>query len=179
MVGHAPDQITVVSSISELDEYPAWTERKLGLTVQTTHRIEDFRDFELAARAKWPQIKTFDTICAATNQLQSAVHDLAPAVDMILVVGSETSANSKRLARISQSLCGRGELIGSAADIKGEWFTGENSGITRIGVTAGASTPDFLVEAVIERLKALSEGKASVVRLVSDKGKKETPACES
>ncbi len=179
VVGHAPNKITVVSSISELDEYPAWSERKLGLTVQTTHRIEDFRTFEEAARAKWPGIETFDTICAATNQLQSAVRDLAPEVDMILVVGSDSSANSKRLARISQSLCGRGELIGSALDINEEWFSSGEGEISRVGVTAGASTPDFLVEAVIERLKTLSGGTAKVVRLTSARGKTASKTGES
>jgi 4-hydroxy-3-methylbut-2-enyl diphosphate reductase len=182
VVGHAPDRITVISSKSELDEYPAWTERKLGLTVQTTHRIEDFKSFEQAAQAKWPHIETFDTICAATNQLQSAVHDLAPVVDMILVVGSETSANSKRLARISQSLCGRGELIGSAVDIRDEWFLDNhdsNGGVARVGVTAGASTPDFLVEAVIERLMKLSGGTASLVRLAGSRSKTGLRAGES
>jgi len=179
VVGHAPNRITVVSSISELDKYPAWADRKLGLSVQTTSRIEDFKAFEEAARAKWPHIETFDTICTATNQLQSAVHEMAPVVDMILVVGSETSANSKRLARISQSLCGRGELIGSAADIRDEWFATDSYRISRVGVTAGASTPDFLVEAVIDRLSRLSGGKARVIRLAGDRSKNEDRVSES
>ena len=179
VVGHAPDRITVISSISELDKYPSWTERKLGLTAQTTSRIEDFKAFEEAVRAKWPHIKTFDTICAATNQLQAAVHEMAPLVDMILVVGSKTSANSKRLARISQSLCGRGELIGSAEDIRDEWFVSDNDSINRVGVTAGASTPDFLVEAVIERLNKLSGGTARLIRLAGDQNKKEDRIIDS
>jgi 4-hydroxy-3-methylbut-2-enyl diphosphate reductase len=162
VVGHAPDRITVVSSIAELENFPDWEDRKLGLTVQTTMRIEDFEAFRLAAEKKWPHLETFDTICMATSERQSAIRDMAPEVDMILVVGSETSANSKRLAHISQSLCGRGELIGSAEDILEDWFT-ENGKIERVGVTAGASTPDFLVQAVIERLTAISGGTAEVV----------------
>jgi 4-hydroxy-3-methylbut-2-enyl diphosphate reductase len=93
---------------------------------------------------------------------------------MILVVGSKTSANSKRLANISQALCGRGELIGSAEDIREDWFTGAGEKLERIGVTAGASTPDFLVEAVIDRLKQISGGRAEVVR--QPKPEKKRPA---
>ena len=162
VVGHAPDRITVISAIAELEKYPDWKDRKLGLTVQTTMWIEDFEAFRLAAEKKWPHLETFDTICMATSERQSAIRDMAPEVDMILVVGSKTSANSKRLAHISQTLCGRGELIGSADDIRDTWFT-EDERLERIGVTAGASTPDFLVQAVIERLSAISGGKAEVI----------------
>jgi 4-hydroxy-3-methylbut-2-enyl diphosphate reductase len=164
VVGHAPDRITVISSITELDDYPDWRDRKLGLTVQTTMRIEDFEVFRLAAEKKWPHLVTFDTICMATSERQSAIRDMAPEVDMILVVGSQTSANSKRLAHISQALCGRGELIGSVDDIRDDWFTGAGDSIERVGVTAGASTPDFLVDAVIEQLREISGGRAEVVR---------------
>lgn len=162
VVGHAPDKITVISTVEELDQYPAWTDRKLGLTVQTTMRTEDFEAFRIAAQVKWPHLEVFDTICNATNKLQSAVRDLAGEVDMILVVGSATSANSNRLAAISESLCGKGELIGTADDIQEAWFTGANSSVERVGVTAGASTPDFLVEAVVGRLLELSGGTAVV-----------------
>lgn len=171
VVGHAPDRITVISSLDELDQYPKWRDRKLGLTVQTTMWTEDFKAFREAAKIKWPHIETFDTICDATDKLQSAVADMAPVVDIVLVVGSQASANSKRLANISQMLCGRGELIGSAEDIKPDWFQGENEGITRVGVTAGASTPDFLVLAVIDRLVELSGGVAEVVQQAKSPGK--------
>jgi len=164
VVGHAPDRITVISNIEELDQYPAWTDRRLGLTVQTTMGLDDFVKFQQAARQKWPHLEVFDTICNATNKRQTAIIDMAPDVDMILVVGSQTSANSKRLAHISRLLCGRGELIGSAGDIKPEWFTGDNDKVERIGISAGASTPDFLVDTVIERLVALSGGTAEVIK---------------
>lgn len=176
VVGHAPDRITVISSVDRLDQYPDWKDRKLGLTVQTTMRIEDFEAFRLAAEKKWPHLETFDTICMATSERQSAIRDMAPEVDMILVVGSQTSANSKRLAHISRTLCGRGELIGSADDIRENWFTGANEEIERIGVTAGASTPDFLVDAVIERLAQMSGGQAEIFQ--QPKPPKKRPAAE-
>jgi (E)-4-hydroxy-3-methyl-but-2-enyl pyrophosphate reductase len=162
VLGHAPDRITVVSSQDELPSLPDWKDRKLGLTSQTTANQEEFAEFQKLAREKWPHLEVFDTICNATSQRQTAVMDLAPQVDMMLVVGSRTSANSLRLAAISQAICGRGILIGSEHDIREEWFT-EDHKIENIGITAGASTPGFLVEAVINRLADLSGGTAEVV----------------
>lgn len=163
VVGHAPDRITVVGTEEELAQLPDWTDRKLCLTVQTTSSMEEFAEMRVMAREKWPHLEISDTICNATTQRQTAVRDLAPKVDMIIVVGSTTSANSKRLAELAQQLCGRGVLIGSALDIRADWFT-EHPSIERIGISAGASTPDFLVEAVIQKLVKLSGGTAEVIQ---------------
>jgi 4-hydroxy-3-methylbut-2-enyl diphosphate reductase len=81
---------------------------------------------------------------------------------MMIVVGSKTSANSKRLAQISHDICGRGYLIDSVDGIQMEWFDPEHN-IETVGVTAGASTPDYLVEAVLVRLKEISGGTAELV----------------
>jgi 4-hydroxy-3-methylbut-2-enyl diphosphate reductase len=163
VVGYAPDRITVVATVDELASLPEWADRKLGLTCQTTASLEGFVQFQKAAREKWPHLEIFDTICNATNQRQTAIMDLAPHVDMVLVVGSKSSANSLRLASISEAICGKGHLIGSVRDIKDEWF-GPAESVTRVGVTAGASTPDFLVEEVIARLQEISGGKAEIVQ---------------
>jgi len=172
IVGHAPDRITVVATKDELLALPAWPERKLGLTVQTTAHAELFEEIQTAAREKWPGIELFNTICNATTQRQSAIAELAPSVDMILVVGSRSSANSKRLVQLSQAACGQGRLIGSSSDIDPVWFDGED-GVETIGISAGASTPRFLVEEVIECLVALSGGTAEVVRPPQRKGRSE------
>ena len=162
ILGYAPDNITTASSIEELLALPEWKERKLGLTVQTTAHIEEFARVEELAKGKWPHLEVFNTICNATTKRQSAIFDLAPKVDMVLVVGSTTSANSKRLASISNDICGNGKLIGSALDIKEEWFA-DSENIESVGISAGASTPDFLVEEVIEKLKEISGNEAEVV----------------
>jgi 4-hydroxy-3-methylbut-2-en-1-yl diphosphate reductase len=162
VVGHAPDRITVVSDKSELDSLPDWTDRQLGLTSQTTASQEGFAEFQVLAKAKWPHLEIFDTICDATNQRQRAIMDLAPQVDMVLVVGSKTSANSVRLAEISNALCGRGLLISSAADIDPRWYD-EDQKVERVGISAGASTPEFLVEEVVKRLVEISGGTAEVI----------------
>ena len=163
IVGHAPDRITVVASEQELLELPDWPDRKLGLTVQTTAHALQFQQIQEIARTKWPQIRLFDTVCNATTQRQEAILELAPQVDMILVVGSGTSANSKRLVKISQAACGRGQLIGSSVDVDPGWFS-EGSGVETIGLSAGASTPKPLVDEVIDRLVDLSGGGAEIVR---------------
>ncbi|HWR83382.1 MAG TPA: 4-hydroxy-3-methylbut-2-enyl diphosphate reductase [Candidatus Deferrimicrobium sp.] len=162
VVGHAPEHITVASTKEELLAMPEWPDRKLGLTVQTTAHMSEFAEVEKLAREKWPHIEIFDTVCNATTQRQTAIMDLAPQVDMVLVVGSETSANSTRLARISEAICGRGILIGSAADIDAAWFA-DGAGVESVGVSAGASTPDFLVDEVIKRLVEISGGTAEVI----------------
>ncbi len=163
VVGHAPERITVISRLQELTDYPDWPERKLVLTVQTTMSKEDFNTFRKAALKKWPQLEVRDTICNATGERQAAIRDLARRVDMVLVVGSEKSANSKRLADISRLLCHRSYLIGSGTDISEDWFRGDNESVETVGISAGASTPDFLVNEVIEKLVTLSGGTAEVV----------------
>ena len=163
IVGYAPDNITVAANKDELLALPDWPDRKLGLTVQTTAHMDEFAEVEKLAAGKWPHIQVFNTICDATTQRQSAIVDLAPQVDMILVVGSQTSANSKRLVRISETLCGRSVLIGSVDDIRPQWFE-DDPPVERVGISAGASTPDFLVEVAIARLLELSGGAAEVIR---------------
>ncbi len=162
IVGYAPDRITVAATEEELLALPEWKDRKLCLTVQTTAHIEDFVAVEQKALKKWSHLKVFHTICNATTKRQSAIMELAPKVDMVLVVGSQSSANSNRLASISNDICGNGKLIGSAADIDTSWFA-DNS-VQSIGISAGASTPDFLVEDVIKKLIEISGGKAEVIQ---------------
>jgi 4-hydroxy-3-methylbut-2-enyl diphosphate reductase len=179
IVGHAPEHITVVSSRDELMALPDWPERKLGLTVQTTAHMAEFAEIEKQAKAKWPHIKIFNTVCNATTKRQNAIMDLAPQVDLMLVVGSSSSANSKRLADISNAICGRGYLISSAADIDERWFA-EEQGVEKVGISAGASTPDFLVEEVIKRLVEISHGAAEVVLPEKkSRSRKTTPSASS
>ena len=130
---------------------------KVALTAQTTASIADFTEVENVARKKFPQIEVFNTICNATSQRQAAITKLAPTVDIMLVVGSKSSANSNRLVQISKAFCSRAYLIDSALEINPEWFEDENKQIDVVGLSAGASTPDFLIEGVIEKLKEFSQ----------------------
>jgi len=160
VVGQAPPgRVQVVSSIGALDSLKS-DRSQYALTAQTTADVADFRKVSEKAQKAFPGIEIFNTICDATSQRQAAILDIAPEVEMMLVVGSASSANSNRLRNISEAICGRAHLINSAASLNESWL----GGIRTIGITAGASTPDFLVEEVIQRLVSYSGGKAKVIR---------------
>lgn len=162
IMGHAPDKVTVIPTLDALEGLGP-IEGKLAMTSQTTARVSDFVEVERRAKEKYPQIEIFNTICNATNQRQAAIMDLAPKVDMMLVVGSESSANSKRLAQISKAICGIAYLINSPDDIRPHWFENGEKPIEVVGLSAGASTPDFLIDGAIEKLQRIGGGEVEVV----------------
>jgi len=161
IVGWAPDRVEVIPTLEALLAYPDYS-GKLALTSQTTARSADFATVEEAAHRRFPQIEVYNTICNATNQRQEAILKLAPMVDMILVVGSPSSANSNRLVKISRTICPESYLINSAEEIRMDWFTGPKA-IRTVGLSAGASTPDFLIAGAIDRLREISKGDIQVV----------------
>jgi 4-hydroxy-3-methylbut-2-enyl diphosphate reductase len=158
-----PGRVHVVRTIEDLQRLEL-SGNKFALTSQTTAGVADFERIGEEARKIIPGIEIFNTICNATARRQEAIMDIARDVDMVLVVGSSSSANSTRLRNISRAICGRAFLINSARDLNEEWL----NGVTTIGLTAGASTPDFLVEEVIRSLEEYSEGRAETIRLRSD-----------
>lgn len=162
IMGHAPDKVTVVPTLDALEALGP-IDGKLAMTSQTTARVSDFVEVERRAKEKYPQIEIFNTICNATNQRQAAIMDLAPKVDMMLVVGSESSANSKRLAQISKAICGIAYLINSPDDIRPGWFENGDKKIDVVGLSAGASTPDFLIDGAIAKLQEIGGGEVEVV----------------
>jgi len=162
IIGHAPDRVKVIESVSDLDKIESLPE-KVALTAQTTAGISNFDEVEQVAIKKFPQIEVFNTICNATTQRQAAITKLAPNVDIMLVVGSKSSANSNRLAQISKSLCKRAYLIDSAKEIDPEWFDDKSQPVEVVGLSAGASTPDFLIEGVIEKLNRFSQSPVELI----------------
>lgn len=125
----------------------------LAFVTQTTLSVDDASQVIDALRAHFPSIQgpRKDDICYATQNRQDAVKDLAKESDIVLVVGSRNSSNSNRLRELSEKLNTRAYLIDDAADIAADWFDED----TTIGLTAGASAPEILVENVITRLKLL------------------------
>ncbi|AOM41254.1 4-hydroxy-3-methylbut-2-enyl diphosphate reductase [Xenorhabdus hominickii] len=126
-------------------------ENNLCFMTQTTLSVDDTSEVIDALNARFPNIigPRKDDICYATTNRQEAVRDLASGADVVLVVGSKNSSNSNRLAELAQRVGKPAYLIDSADDIKEEWV----EGVSAVGVTAGASAPDILVQQVIERLK--------------------------
>ncbi len=125
----------------------------LSYVSQTTLSMDDTAKVIKALREKFPSIhgpKT-DDICYATQNRQDAVKDLAKRSDLILVVGSPNSSNSNRLRELGERMGSTAFLIDNADEIKPSWF----DGITKVGITAGASAPEVLVEAVVKRVQEL------------------------
>jgi 4-hydroxy-3-methylbut-2-enyl diphosphate reductase len=139
---------------------PAQTER-LAVVTQTTLSVDDTAEILLAIKARFPSVREpkKQDICYATQNRQDAVKLLSPQVDVIVVVGSPTSSNSNRLREVAQRLGTPAYMVDNADELQAEWF----SGFSRVGLTAGASAPDILVQQVIERLRAL--GAISVRKL--------------
>jgi len=131
------------------------------VVTQTTLSVDDTAEILAAIKARFPSVREpkKQDICYATQNRQDAVKLLSPQVDVIVVVGSPTSSNSNRLREVAQRLGTPAYMVDSADELQAAWF----AGFSRVGLTAGASAPDILVQQVIERLRAL--GAISVRKL--------------
>ncbi len=148
--GEAPDRTIVVDSVEAVDALEVDDPQKLSFLTQTTLSLYDTQEIVTRLRQKFPSIQgpASDDICYATQNRQEAVEQVAKDVDLILVVGSPNSSNSNRLVEVAQRSGVKAQLIDSAKDIDVKWL----DGISRVGLTAGASAPEVLVEQVSERL---------------------------
>jgi len=148
--GEAPDRTLVVDSIAAVDALQVEDPARLAFLTQTTLSLYDTQEIVARLRQRFPKIvgPASDDICYATQNRQEAVEQVAKDVDLILVVGSQNSSNSNRLVELAERLDVKAKLIDSAADIDPACL----DGVRRIGLTAGASAPEVLVEQVSERL---------------------------
>jgi 4-hydroxy-3-methylbut-2-enyl diphosphate reductase len=148
--GEAPDRTLVVDSVAAVDALQVDDPQKLSFLTQTTLSLYDTQEIVARLRQRFPAIQgpASDDICYATQNRQEAVEQVAQDVDLILVVGSPNSSNSNRLVEVAQRRGVQAKLIDSASDIDVTWL----NGISRVGLTAGASAPEVLVEQVSERL---------------------------
>ena len=128
--------------------------KRIGVVVQTTQTRANLASVAAALAPVARELLVFNTICDATQKRQSAAGELAAEVDVVVVVGGRNSANTARLAQLCRALESRTHLIESAAELEPAWFVGAR----RIGVTAGASTPDEEIEATVAALRALCGG---------------------
>ncbi len=130
---------------------------RYGLIAQTTQSLENLQQVACALLSRAVELKVINTICNATTQLQQETRELASQVDLMLVVGGRNSANTARLAWICREAGVRHQHIETAAEIQPDWF----DGVARVGVTAGTSTPEWVIAAVIERLQKVQESGGS------------------
>jgi 4-hydroxy-3-methylbut-2-enyl diphosphate reductase len=131
---------------------PAQTER-LALVTQTTLSVDDAAEITAAVRARFPTVRQpkQQDICYATQNRQDAVKDLSGQVDVLIVVGSPTSSNSNRLAELARKLGVDAYMVDNAGELREEWLHGK----ARVGLTAGASAPEVLVQEVIGKIKSM------------------------
>jgi 4-hydroxy-3-methylbut-2-en-1-yl diphosphate reductase len=151
--GEAPERTIVVGSVEEVDELQVPDPDRLAYLTQTTLSLYDTQEIVARLRERFPMIAgpASDDICYATQNRQEAVEALTKCVELILVVGSANSSNSNRLVEVAQRAGVASRLIEDANDIQAEWF----NGVEHMGLTAGASAPEILVEQVSQRLAAL------------------------
>jgi 4-hydroxy-3-methylbut-2-enyl diphosphate reductase len=160
-MGQLPDGIHLVEDLHDVvNAHPKQTEL-LAVVTQTTLSVDDAAEILQAVKLRFPKVREpkQQDICYATQNRQDAVKLMAPQIDVLVVVGSPTSSNSNRLRELGSRMGADSYMIDSAEELQNEWFVGKH----RVGLTAGASAPEVLVQDVIHRLRAL--GATSIRKL--------------
>ena len=152
-MGQLSSGIHLVDSVADVAQVQPSQTEKLALVTQTTLSVDDAAEIAAAVKARFPLVRVpkMQDICYATQNRQDAVKIMSPQVDMVIVVGSPTSSNSNRLAELASRLGTESHMVDSADELQDAWFEGK----TTIGLTAGASAPEILVNQVIKRIKEL------------------------
>ncbi len=160
-LGQVPGPITIVQSIADVAALKIPMDEPVAYITQTTLSVDDTRDIISALHARFSDIQGPDTrdICYATQNRQSAVRDLSRLVDVILVVGAANSSNSNRLREIGTEVGVASYLIADGSQLDPEWLRGART----VGITAGASAPEVLVDDVIETLRRIGPVSVSVL----------------
>ncbi len=160
-MGQLDSGIHLVEDVADVARVQPGQSAKLALVTQTTLSMDDAADIAAAVKARFPQVREpkQQDICYATQNRQDAIKIMSPQVDIVIVVGSPTSSNSNRLREVAQKLGTVSYMVDHANELDPAWFVGRS----RVGLTAGASAPEILVQAVISRLRSL--GALSVRRM--------------
>ena len=151
-MGQSADGMYLVETVADVHELAVQTPARLAYVTQTTLSVDDAAQVVAALRERFPEIigPKKDDICYATQNRQDAVKQLARESELVLVVGSPSSSNSNRLREVAELVGARAYLVDQAEQIDPDWL----AGASRVGVTAGASAPEILVDRVVERLSA-------------------------
>ena len=160
-MGQLESGIHLVEDVADVAKLVPKQTEKLAVVTQTTLSVDDAKEISLAIETKFPQVRRpkQQDICYATQNRQDAVKILSPQVDVVVVVGSPTSSNSNRLRDVAANLGAISYMVDDASELKQEWFIGR----AKVGLTAGASAPDVLVQQVISKLREF--GAVSVRKL--------------
>jgi 4-hydroxy-3-methylbut-2-enyl diphosphate reductase len=144
-------RICLVEDVEDVERLEVRDPSRVGVVTQTTLSVDDTAEVLAALQRRFPTLATprKEDICYATQNRQDAVKGLVDACDVVVVVGSQTSSNSNRLREIAEKAGKSGYLVDGPDDLRPEWFEGKQS----VGVTAGASAPEILVQRVVARLR--------------------------
>ncbi|MCS7164728.1 MAG: 4-hydroxy-3-methylbut-2-enyl diphosphate reductase [Candidatus Calescibacterium sp.] len=147
----------VVKNVEEVEELRKQGKfdkfKKIGIVTQTTEKIDKVRKIVNYLMDFIPEVRYFKTICYATDENQQAIHKLAPMVDIVIVIGGKHSSNTIKLYEIAKSYCKRTYHIQNEKDLRIEWFKHDD----KVGITAGASTPDWVIKNVIDKIKEFDQ----------------------
>ena len=164
--GEAPDHIRLVGSLEEAGTVEVPDPSRVAYLSQTTLSVDETNEVIAGLRERFPAIKAppREDICYATQNRQEAVKDLALQSDVILVIGSDNSSNSNRLVEVARALGTPSYLIDDEREIDPAWLADRET----VGVTSGASAPEWLVERVVEHLKGLGATEVRQLRTVEE-----------
>jgi len=165
-MGQSPDGMVLIEREEEVAALEVRDPERLGYVTQTTLSVDDAAAIIGALKRRFPKIQgpKKDDICYATQNRQDAVKELADRCDAVIIVGSPNSSNSNRLCEVARNKGITAHLIDDASEIRPEWIAGRR----RVGISAGASAPEVLVQAVVQRLQELGAGEVESLAGVTE-----------
>jgi 4-hydroxy-3-methylbut-2-en-1-yl diphosphate reductase len=166
-MGQAERGMHLVETLEDVKQLDPKNPEQLAYVTQTTLSVDDAAAIVSALKARFANIRgpKRDDICYATQNRQDAVKFMAPQCDVVIVVGSPNSSNSNRLREVAEHMGAQAYMVDSAADLRAEWIAGKR----RVGVTAGASAPEVLVDELIARLKALGAAQVTPLEGITER----------
>jgi 4-hydroxy-3-methylbut-2-enyl diphosphate reductase len=166
-MGQSEKGMHLVETVEDVAGLQVRDPGRLAYVTQTTLSVDDAQAIIAALKARYPQIRgpKRDDICYATQNRQDAVKVMTPRCDVVIVVGSPNSSNSNRLREVAENMGAKAYMVDSAADLKPEWVAGKR----RVGVTAGASAPEVLVEQLVARLRELGAGNVQQLEGITER----------
>ena len=165
-MGQAITGMHLVETTEDVAQLAPADPSRLAYVTQTTLSVDDAATIVAALKARFPSIRgpKRDDICYATQNRQDAVKFMAPKCDVVIVVGSPNSSNSNRLREVAEHMGAQAYMVDSADELRPEWIAGKK----RVGITAGASAPEVLVNELIERLMALGARKVQPLEGITE-----------
>jgi len=166
-MGQCEGGVYLVESVADVDALAVQEPANLAYVTQTTLSVNDAAEIVAALRRRFPAIvgPKKDDICYATQNRQDAVKFMTPRCEVVIVVGSPNSSNSNRLREVAENMGAQAYMVDSAADLRAEWVAGKR----RVGVTAGASAPEVLVEQLVARLQELGAGSVQQLEGITER----------